>query len=354
MKVYDKVKRFQFNSDSFVAPYEMKFGDKKYLDLHSGAGAFFFDCSVAKGQNTTNFFETVKVSRAIEAIEKTTQYRCPILLCSGSEANEASIKLAFKRDPEREIVYYVPGCYFGRTYLANMCSDNEKYKSFLPKTDMFVPVAHPEDLSLAGACLILERYPSVSLEWDLPILDLVGQAKKLGIVVIVDETKGAFRTGSIFSFGDEFRPDVVTVSKSLASGFPVSAVLVDNNLLGECDDEWYTTTTGGHPAGCDIIIANMEKSSKNYLEDSVGFENEYRERLEKLFGDRLHIKGKYISLSRMKGLDFGGWCNENGLLVYTRSNFISFFPNQIMFEGFRALLRKLEDNKSGLYRFFRE
>ena len=328
MKIYEGANRIS------VDEYE------QYRDFHSGAGAFFLSYSNYSEihTNPTNFFVHPKVTEFIEKIENVTGYKCPILLSSGSEANEAAIKLAMKIN-HRKFMIYMPGCYFGRTYLAAMCSENNNYNGYLPNHDSF-----SSKLQIGAAGYIFETYPSVSLEWEQNLKEISEFCKRDGIITIADETKGGFRTGSLFSFEQKCEPDIVTLSKSLCSGFPVSAVLVKPELYSYCDDQWYTTTSGGHPMGCAIGLDNLKKA--NSLYPSLKFETNLFPHLKRIFGDRLRMKGKYISITNMNGRGFSKWCMDAGFLVYGRSNFISFFPtlDDEYFDDFVSFL-SIDQNK---------
>ena len=352
MKIYGSVNRPKISY--YEAPYFLHDSENnKYLDLHSGAGAFFWPQQNIQSQifSPTNFFVDDRVNNFIYKLEETTGYKCPILLCSGSEANEAAIKLAMKFNHKRKVAF-LSGCYFGRTYLATMCSDSSKYKIYLPESDDFVRVNGMNDFKLSHdiSCFISETYPSVSLDWDMNVPELVEQAQADGIVTIVDETKGGFRTGSFFSFDKRCSPDIITMSKSLCSGFPVSAVLVKPFLYELCDDDWYTTTSGGHPIGCEIGLNNLLVGP----DTSLAFQELFEPFLYDIFGDRLKIKGRYIGISNMHGHGFAKWCKEHGFLVYGRSDFVSLFPNYDMLFEFSRFMNFLRDEIAIMPTFFKD
>lgn len=350
MYVYKNVKnrvRFKdFSPPCFIEDID----GKRRLDLHSGAGAFFFGYpsyeNLPKFLGGTNFFSYATMDTFLSEFEKITRYKCPILLCSGSEANEAAIKLALKASyGKRKKIGFLDGCYFGRTYFAAMASPSP-YNDFLGNDERFVKVNTTSDIDDNMSCFIFETYPSLSLDWNLKkISEIVKKANELGIVTICDDTKGAFRTGSLFSFADAFRPSMVTMSKSLASGFPMSAVLVDDSLLEFCDENWYTTTTGGHPLGIMLAQKNLK-----HFSDIVPLAQTFIDELYDIFGQRVKARGRYISIEKIDGIGLSEELKQHGVLVYPRKNFISLFPNCLMDKELDILLEALK--KVNLYRFF--
>lgn len=132
----------------------------------------------------------------------------------------------------------------------------------------------------------------------------------------------------------------------------MSAVLTTESLLEYCDDKWYSTTTGGHIGGCNIAIENLGKV--DLLESSKIFELKYRDRLHDLFQDRLRMKGRYVSIANIDGINFGSWCIENGFWIYSRSSFASFFPNMYLMDEFSSFLDVLERNYKHVKGFYRD
>ncbi|OHB22170.1 MAG: hypothetical protein A2939_00110 [Parcubacteria group bacterium RIFCSPLOWO2_01_FULL_48_18] len=85
--------------------------------------------------------------------------------------------------------------------------------------------------------------------------DLVGFFKSHGIYIVIDEIQtGLGRTGKLFAF-EHFNidPDVVVLSKSLAHGFPFSAVIYDSKL-GWTEKGQQSSTFSGSPLGSAIAL----------------------------------------------------------------------------------------------------
>ena len=59
--------------------------------------------------------------------------------------------------------------------------------------------------------------------------------KQRDMLMIYDEAQTAFRTGNNFAFEyEDVVPDIVTMSKSLGSGFPLSAVITNKEIEQDC------------------------------------------------------------------------------------------------------------------------
>jgi 4-aminobutyrate aminotransferase len=81
-----------------------------------------------------------------------------------------------------------------------------------------------------------------------------------GILLIFDEVQsGMGRTGDWFAaqrYG--VTPDILTVAKGIASGFPLSAVVSRRAIMEQWPEGAHGTTFGGNPVSCAAAIATME------------------------------------------------------------------------------------------------
>ncbi|TSC89207.1 MAG: 4-aminobutyrate aminotransferase [Parcubacteria group bacterium Gr01-1014_3] len=97
------------------------------------------------------------------------------------------------------------------------------------------------------------------------IQDLVRFFKNHGVYVVVDEIQtGLGRTGKLFAFEHfNIEPDVVVLSKSLAHGFPFSAVIYDHKM-GWTNKGQQSSTFAGSPLGSAIALEVLSQTlSKN-------------------------------------------------------------------------------------------
>ncbi|MGZ4447583.1 MAG: acetylornithine transaminase, partial [Nocardioides sp.] len=182
---------------------------------------------------------------------------------SGAEANEAAFKLS--RLTGRTHVVAAEGGFHGRTMGALALTSKEAYRTPfepLPGEVTFVPYGDADALAAAvtdrTAAILLEPVQGeagvvVPPEGYLAAARAV--ADEHGALLWFDEVQtGIGRTGRWFAHQDPsaggVAPDVVTVAKGLAGGFPVGAMIG----LGRAADLFspgnHGTTFGGNPVAC--------------------------------------------------------------------------------------------------------
>jgi len=168
------------------------------------------------------------------------------LINSGAEANENALKLA-SFHTGRSRVLSARKAFHGRTSLAVEATDNPKiiapinangHVTYLPLNDLAVweaQLATPEFAQgLAEAC------------------------RRNGTVLICDEIQcGYGRSGKFFAhqwLG--IRPDIITVAKGIANGFPMGAVLIGPQF--EAVYGRLGTTFGGNHLACAAALAVLD------------------------------------------------------------------------------------------------
>jgi 4-aminobutyrate aminotransferase/(S)-3-amino-2-methylpropionate transaminase len=93
-----------------------------------------------------------------------------------------------------------------------------------------------------------------------------------GIVLICDEIQTGFgRTGRMFGFEHSgIEPDIVTVAKGLANGFPMSAVIGRAHLMDAPEPGGLGGTYGGNPLGCAAAMAVLDVFEEEALLERAG------------------------------------------------------------------------------------
>jgi len=206
---------------------------------------------------------------------------CSYIVNSGTEANEAAIKLA-KRVTGRYELISCKGAYHGNTHGSMSVSSNETKKSpfrpLLPSVK-FIEFNNIESLHLITnetACVIIETIQGdagVRIPTQKFIEALRKKCDDTGSLLIFDEVQvGIGRTGKMFAF-EKFNvvPDILTLGKALGGGMPIGAfissyknmqLLTYNPMLG------HITTFGGHPVCCAAANACLTILRKeNWIED---------------------------------------------------------------------------------------
>ncbi|MES2936529.1 MAG: aspartate aminotransferase family protein [Pseudomonadota bacterium] len=184
-----------------------------------------------------------------------------MLLSTGGEANEAALKMAKLATGGWEVVGFA-GSWHGMTGAAASATYSAGRKGYGPPSmgSFAIPVPHPYrpgferngradwraeldyafelvDCQSSGklAAFIAEPILSSGGIIDLPpgyLRALKAKCEERGMLLILDEAQtGLGRTGAMFAFErDEIVPDILTLSKTLGAGLPLSAVLVSAEL----------------------------------------------------------------------------------------------------------------------------
>lgn len=187
---------------------------------------------------------------------------------SGTEANEAALKLARKAKPQGTIVS-VHGGFHGRTYGSLSATPQEsKQAPFAPLVPGFQAVA-PTAEAVAGAvdagtaAVILEPVQGESGVWVLD--DELLQAARAacdehGAALIFDEVQcGLGRTGTLWAYEDSgVVPDLMTSAKALANGLPIGALLCSPRYADVLEPGDHGSTFAGGPVTCAAALAVLD------------------------------------------------------------------------------------------------
>lgn len=212
----------------------------------------------------------------VQLAEKITELLPPSLNCiyyvnSGTEANEAALKLA-KRYTGRTRLIGFTGAYHGSTHGSLSLSGNEKKKTafrpLLPDVD-HIRINHFEDLDRIDeqtAGVILETIQA-DAGVRVPTMEFMHALRKrcsdVGALMILDEIQtGMGRTGKLFAFEHYgIVPDILTVAKAFGAGMPMGAFISSNEIMASLRSNpmlGHITTFGGHPVCCAAALAGLE------------------------------------------------------------------------------------------------
>ncbi len=196
---------------------------------------------------------------------------CCYFVNSGTEANEAALKLAKRVTGRTEIISFRKS-YHGSTHGSMSVSGNEiKKQAFRPLLPdvRFIDFNNPADLeniTERTACVIME-----TIQGDagvrIPDLDYMQAVRKrcdeTGALLILDEIQcGMGRTGKLFAF-EHFGivPDILTTAKAFGGGLPIGAFIASEEkmkLLTHDPMLGHITTFGGNPVCCASALATLE------------------------------------------------------------------------------------------------
>ena len=215
-----------------------------------------------------------------------------LFLTSGSEAVENAIKIA-RAATKRSGVICFAGGYHGRTLLTlAMTGKVAPYKTgFGPFPAEIFHAAFPNALhgvtvddSMASVEAIFKndieasRVAAIIIEpvqgeggFHVAPPELLQRLRTLcdsyGILLIVDEIQtGAGRTGTWFAVEQSgVAPDLITMAKSMAGGFPISAVVGRAEVMDAAAPGGLGGTFAGSPVACAAALAVMDVFEKENL-----------------------------------------------------------------------------------------
>lgn len=191
---------------------------------------------------------------------------------SGTEANEAAIKLARKYGQNKgktEIITTL-NSFHGRTLGSLAATGQVKYQtSFQPLPSGFTYVtfndlaAVEKALNEKTCAIMLEPIQGESGIHPATREYLQGLRKiceQNDLLLILDEVQtGVGRTGKMFAYQHYgITPDIMTMAKALGGGIPIGAMLVGEKYAHVLQPGDHGTTFGGNPLACTAALATME------------------------------------------------------------------------------------------------
>lgn len=189
------------------------------------------------------------------------------LINSGAEANENALKLASFHNGKRRVIAFKHS-FHGRTSAAVRVTDNPKYVApinegldvtYLSLNDPYAVEAELKKGDVSSVIIEgIQGVGGIQLPTDEFMQDLRAMCTKYQAVLIVDEVQSGYgRSGKFFAHQYAgIRPDIITVAKGIANGFPTGAVLISPifkpiyGMLG--------TTFGGNHLACAAAIAVLD------------------------------------------------------------------------------------------------
>ena len=199
------------------------------------------------------------------------ELNCVYTVNSGTEANEAALKL-IKRETGRTQIISFTGSYHGSTHGSLSVSGNNKKKAaFEPLLDNikilpFNSINELSQITKKTAGVIIEtiqgdagvRVPNIEF-----MRSLRNRCSEVGAKLIFDEIQcGMGRTGKLFAFQHfNIIPDILTLGKALGGGMPIGAVVSSKKILEKFSYNpmlGHITTFGGHPVVCAAANACLD------------------------------------------------------------------------------------------------
>ena len=312
MKLFDVYPLFDVN---IVKGKGCKVWDDKgqeYLDLYGGHAVISIGHAhphyiekVTEQLNKIGFYSNsvinklqVELAERLGKISGYDDYQL-FLINSGAEANENALKLASFTNG-RTRVLSCEKAFHGRTSLAVEVTNNPKiiapindnnHVTYLPMNDL---PAWEAELAKGDVCAVIleciQGVGGIKLATKEFAQGLAAACKKYGTILICDEIQcGYGRSGKFFAHQWlDIRPDIITVAKGIANGFPMGAVLIGPEfkpVYGQLG-----TTFGGNHLACAAALAVLDVFEEEKLVENAHEVGEYLiEQLKELQKTEKHI-----------------------------------------------------------------
>ena len=285
---------------------------QEYLDLYGGHAVISIGHAhphyiekVTEQLNKIGFYSNsvinklqVELAERLGKISGYDDYQL-FLINSGAEANENALKLASFTNG-RTRVLSCEKAFHGRTSLAVEVTNNPKiiapindnsHVTYLPMNDL---QAWETELAKGDVCAVIleciQGVGGIKLATPEFAQGLAAACKKYGTILICDEIQcGYGRSGKFFAHQWlDIRPDIITVAKGIANGFPMGAVLIAPEfkpVYGQLG-----TTFGGNHLACAAALAVLDVfEEENLVENANAVGTYLMEQLKELQKTQKHI-----------------------------------------------------------------
>ncbi len=233
---------------------------------------------------------------------------CLYVVNSGTEANEAALKLAKRATGKTRLVSF-KGAYHGSTHGSLSVSGNEQKKyAFRPLLPDVIQLPFNDcdaldsiDHQVAG--VIIEPIQG-DAGVRIPSKEFMAKLRKICddhcILLIADEIQTGFgRTGKLFAYEHfDIVPDIMTIGKAFGGGMPIGGLVTSQKIMSLFTTNpplGHITTFGGHPMCCAGALAGLEVLENENIISNVEQKGVLFESL---------LKHKMIKEIRRKGLFF--------------------------------------------------
>ena len=252
-----------------------------------------------------------------------------LLLSTGAESNEAAIRMAKLVTGKHEIVAFSKS-WHGMTGVAASATYSAGRKGYgpaavgslaIPAPNSFRPRFRNADGSLdwqtelddafdlvdsqstgSLAAFVAEPILSSGGILELPqgyLAALQKKCRERGMLLILDEAQtGIGRTGTMFAFQrDGVTPDILTLSKTIGAGLPLSAVMTTAEIEEEAHDKGFLfyTTHVSDPLPAAVGLAVLDVVEEEKLVERA------RDMGTKLFDGLSRLKQRYECVGDVRG-----------------------------------------------------
>ncbi|MEE3420920.1 MAG: acetylornithine/succinylornithine family transaminase [Lachnospiraceae bacterium] len=358
--------RFDFIADHASGMYMYDENDTPYLDFYAGIAVNALGncnekvvdavCDQAKDiMQTFNYPYTIPQALLAEKICTTIGMDKIFFQNSGTEANEAMIKMARKYGvekygPNRYNIVTAKNGFHGRTFGAMSATGqpgNACQVGFGPMTYGFSYAPYNDLKAFEDACT--ENTIAIMVEpvqgeggVNPATMEFMQGLRKFcdehEMLLLIDEVQtGWCRTGAVMSYMNYgIKPDIVSMAKALGGGMPIGAICATEEVSKAFTMGSHGTTFGGHPVCCAAALAEVnELIDKDIASNAKEMGDYFSAKLENL----PHVK-EVRHQGLLVGVEFDGTlnavdikheCFHNKLLITAiGSNVIRMIPPLIV------------------------
>lgn len=259
--------------------------------------------------HVSNLYYTEQQALLAEELVSITGMNRVFFCNSGTEAVEGALKLARKASGKKEFIA-AEHAFHGRTRGALSVTHKEKYrKPFEPLAPaVFVPYNDADAIRAAingdTAGVILEPIQGeggVLIPSNEYLKEVREICEETDTLLILDEVQTGFgRTGKWFAKEHSgIKPDIMTLAKAMGGGFPMGAMLAQEDVAANFGRGDHASTFGGNALSCAAALANIDVIKKEGL---VKRSAELGTYLQKKLND---LDKDYVKEIRGKGLMVG-------------------------------------------------
>ncbi|WP_443090274.1 aspartate aminotransferase family protein [Basfia succiniciproducens] len=295
---------------------------------------------------------------------------------SGGEANEAALKLARRYAVDnygyqKDTIISFKKSFHGRTLFTVSVGGQAKYSDgfgpkpagivHLPFNDLDAVKAMIDDHTCAVIVEPIQGESGIIPATKEFLQDLRRLCDENNALLIFDEVQtGVGRTGYLYAYESyDVVPDILTSSKALANGFPISAMLTTTKIAASFKPGVHGTTFGGNPLACAVgakvietianpaFLENVQKTSALFISELNKLNEKYH-LFNEVRGQGLLIGAELIEKYQGKASEFVKACADNQLMILVAGpNVLRFAPalnisQQEVAEGFKRLDQALQ------------
>ncbi len=247
-----------------------------------------------------------------------------IFFTTGSEALENAVKIARAATGRSGIITFAGG-YHGRTMMTMAMTGKvlpyKKKFAPMPAEIYHVPFPHaPFGVTVEDSLRAIDMLFRADIEPDrtaaivlepvqgeggfIPApTELLEALRKLcdrqGILLVADEVQTGFaRTGKMFGIEHSgVKPDIMTIAKSLAGGFPLSGVIGRADVMDAAEPGGLGGTYAGSPLACAAALAVLDVIEEEKLVDRA---NHIGERMKARL-EAISMRNNSIPIAAIRG-----------------------------------------------------